>query len=517
MAYAVQPLIYERFKGIREFNGVNSNTEISAITASNVELVQSEIGNATSIKSIYGNSIVYSLPADFRIKGIFKSVQDFVTYIFIYAENEEKGVLYYINLADKPEVIIDNLTKTGECNGLTMSSSAYDVFVFTNGIEAKTVCFTTDSAYGDRIKTITAEDNQGRSIKWLSMTEWNGFLVVASEYGVHSSHQNDIYTWNENPQDVADAWYIDFSKKVTAVFAFTGGLYIFTGEDCSLLNTTPNDTINSIMKTSAGIGCYSYKSLVKHDLYLFFYDNNQKNIYYLAATDTTGQIRPNGPAAKEVQSYFSGVKSFKMYSCVYNTRNEVWCLIDDKILVYDYTQQEWVTRQEQDLKAVALVNNTIFTGGDSGDVYAENTSLDFSGQFFPSVYKTTFINIASNSNLKKQKTPLLLTLNANFTNEFWVQLTVNNKEKNPKKVKLHRNSQGIFALEDGSPSTPNMRFGTAKYSEENTYKKTVVEISTPQTWYTIGVKIYTDELGQGFFINSMELKNIKVKTKTKGR
>ena len=58
---------------------------------------------------------------------------------------------------------------------------------------------------------------------------------------------------------------------------------------------------------------------------------------------------------------------------------------------------------------------------------------------------------------------------------------------------------------------------TAKYSPENTYKKTVVEISTPQTWYTMGIKIFTEELGQGFFITSMELKNMKVKTKTRGR
>jgi hypothetical protein len=57
----------------------------------------------------------------------------------------------------------------------------------------------------------------------------------------------------------------------------------------------------------------------------------------------------------------------------------------------------------------------------------------------------------------------------------------------------------------------------SKYSVENPYAKKVVEISTPQTWYTLGVKIYTEELGQGFYINSMELKNIKIKTKTRGR
>ena len=530
MAYAIEPMVFEKFRGIREFNGVNYGGEISAIECRNTELVQTEIGDKTGIKSMYGNALVYALPVGYEVKGLFKSVQEGNTYKFIYAENDIKGTLFYINLADRAEVVIDDLTKTGQCNGLTMATTAYDVFVFTNGVEARTVCFTSDSGYADVIAnhnpvelsfgyvaTIIAKDFLGRDINWLAMTEWNGFLVVASKYGVHSSHQNDIYTWNDDPEDVADAWYIDFSKKVTAIFAFTGGLYIFTEDTCTLLNTTPNDTANSVMKTSAGVGCYNYESITKHDLYLFFYDDHQKNIYYLQATDTTGQIRPTGPLAKEIQSYFTKIDKFKMFSCIYENNNEIWCLINDNILIYNYAQGEWLTRQEQNIEGLMLVDNAIYTGGANGVVYVENTNDDFSGAYFPSVYQTTFINAGSNTNLKKQKTPLLLTLNANFTNDFYVQLIVDNKEKNPKHIKLLQNATGIYAPEDGSGTDPRTMFGTARFSPENTYKKTVVEVSTPQTWYTMGVKIYTKDLGQGFFITSMELKNIKAKTKTRGR
>jgi hypothetical protein len=102
-------------------------------------------------------------------------------------------------------------------------------------------------------------------------------------------------------------------------------------------------------------------------------------------------------------------------------------------------------------------------------------------------------------------------------NEFYVQLIVDNKVKTPKKVKVAQIQTGFYAAEDGSSTDPRTKYGTAKYSPENIYKKTVVEISTPQTWYTMGVKIFTTQLGHGFFINSMELKNMKGKTKTKGR
>lgn len=507
MSYAVEPLLINKFKGIREYNGVNSDGMISAIQADNVELVQTDLGNCTGIKSANGNAVDKVLTAGFKIKGIFSSRQDDVLHKFIYAENEEKGALFYININEEPEILVDELTVTGQCNGLTMSSTAYDVFIFTNGVEAKTVCFTTDTAYGDSVKTISATDYQGRAIKWLSMTVWNGYLVVASDYGVHSSHQNDIYTWNENPQDVADAWYIDFSKKVTAVVSFTNGLYIFTEDDLTFLSASPNDTTNSVMKTVAMNGCFSFQSVVKHDTYLFFYDNNQKNIYYIQITDT-GQTRPAGPVAKEIQSYFKDVKKFKMYSCIYNNRNEIWCLINDKVVIYDYFQQEWLVRNEQNIETVALIDNAIYTGGDAGKIYVENINLSFDEVFYPAVYKTTFINIGSNSNTKKQKTPLLLVLNDDYTNDFWVQLTCNGKEKNPKRIKVKKKEASYYGT---------AIFGKSKYSHTNPYAKRVVEISTPQTWYTLGIKVFTKELGQGFFINSMELKNIKVKAKTKGR
>jgi hypothetical protein len=550
MSYAIEPLIYDQFKGIREYNGVNAGGQISAIQCQNVELTQTEIGNNTGIKSMNGNAVAYALPLGYKTLGVFKSNQDGVNYTLIYGETDAKGTLFYVNLAEKVEVVIDDLTKTGECNGITMASTAFDVFIFTNGKEVRTVAFTSDDAYQEAIKdhnpvkfsqgyvtTINAIDYEGNELHWLSMDVFKGHLVVASEFGVRGSKKLDIYTWNNDPKTSADSWKVDEVQKVTAVKTFIGGLYIFNDNSCARLTGNPNDS-TSTLTISAGIGCFSYTSLVKHDAYLFFYDDRQKNVYYLQATDTTGQIRPTGPVAKEIQSFFKNIYRFKMYSCVYNNRNEVWCIINDKILIFDYVNQEWVERKQQnnlyEINDIEVINNSVYSAGVyyeiiknedgeiinkiiHGNIYIENVNNDFNGTYFPSVYQTTFINVASNTNLKKQKTPLLITLNSNFVNKFYVQLTINNKPKSPKKVFLERVSTGIYANEDGTSTDPRTKFGTAKYSPENTYKKTVVEISTPQTWYTMGIKIFTEELGQGFFITSMELKNMKVKTKTRGR
>ena len=37
MSYAIEPLIYDQFKGIREFNGVNADGQISAMKRNNID------------------------------------------------------------------------------------------------------------------------------------------------------------------------------------------------------------------------------------------------------------------------------------------------------------------------------------------------------------------------------------------------------------------------------------------------------------------------------------------------
>lgn len=537
----VSPLVYNRFRGIREQNGVNSGGEISAIKCENVEMFQSEIGNAVGIKSTGGNTLYTTMATGYNVIGMFKSEQKiaensdaFKTYFIIYAENNEQGNLYYLDDDNERQPILTGLTKTGKCNGLTMSSTAYDVFVFTNGEEAYSVCFANTSEPTKAINFTQSgdtrtykTDHEGHDIKFLAMTQFNGFLVVATKYGVRASHQNDIYTWNDNPQDADDSWYIDYSKPVTALYAYTGGLFIFTGDSTDFINASPI-VEGTVLKNTAGVGCMDYMSIIKHDTYLFFYDNNQKNIYYIQNIDN-GQTRPDGPIAKEVQSYFRNVETFKMYSCIYDKRNEIWVLVNDKVIVYDYFQNEWMERRHQPISSLLLIKNIVYVGSET-KIYQENYGTDYNGQHFDSVYQTCFINIESNSNLKKQKTPLLLVLNDTFVNDFWIQLIVNGKEKSPKRIICKSKAKGFFydTPDMGETAPESMYFFTfddetkktghgAYFSAANPYSKTVKEVSTPQTWYTIGVKIFTDRLEQGFSINSMELKNIKAKLKTKGR
>lgn len=565
MSYQVEPLIFTNFKGIREYNGVNANGEISAISSYNVELFASDIGSGVGIKSMPGNARIYQLPTGYKAKGIFKSNQFGKDYVFIYAENDTIGSLFYIDetLSNPIVKIIDILTKTGECNALTMCTTAYDVFVFTNGDDIRTICFPTTKsdrdAYLEMLKSHNTYDEGGalikdvmniqnitknnivigyiasikandvlytnKPLKFIAMEVFEGSLVVANEFGVRGSCQNDIYDWSYKTDDSTSAWYIESSKKVTALASFTGGLYYFTSNDVTYLSSSPNNS-SSVQKTAGMNGCMDYKSLVKHDTFLFFYDDNQKNIFYLGLTDT-GQTRPTGPVAKEIQSHFQSLTDMKMFSCIYGTRNEIWCKIDDKILILDYTYKEWTVKQSQQINWVDVIENHVYSCSDNGMIIIENKNNDYAnGKYYPSFYQTTYINANSNTNIKKQKTPLLITVNDNYINKFKVQLIIDYKEKAPKTIELPSKNTFVFADENtdkyGALETNTLFYDEVNeiggiFPAENTYSKKVVEVSTPQTWYTMSVRIYTENVGDGFYINSMELKNIKAKTKTKGR
>lgn len=526
MAIALPQQIYNQFKGIREVNGANQGGQLSALSAVNVEFFNSDIGNGVGLRSSNGSKIYKSLPDGFSGIKCFSSVQDGAEYLLVYAENEMKGVLYYYDSSGNRFTALDNLSVTGKANGITMQYGEYDVFVFTNGDVAYSVCF----AQNPITKVINAIDNQSRTIKWLSMAEWNGFLVVASQYGVHASHKNNIYKWNDtvtSENQTVASWYVDFGKKVTAVASFATGLFIFTEDDISHLNASPN-VPTSALSSVAMNGCFSFESLVSHGTYLFFYDNKQKNIYYIKQTDT-GLTQPAGPVALEVQSFFNGkIDRFKMYSCIYAGNNEIWLIVNNKVLIFDYVQQEFTERQQTAINDICLFNNFVYSVNAEGEIRREKDT-GYNQTYYPSEFRSSIINLGSNTNLKKEKTPLLLVLNANYVNDFYVQLTANYKDKNPKHILYKVANQGIFPV-DGTPEeelTPNMKFGyvdeqgkehpNAYWADDNPYKKTVVEVSTPQTWYTLSIRIFTETEGQGFSIESIELKRLKEKTKTKGR
>lgn len=515
--------IWNNFKGIRTRNGVNTNGQMSAVVCQNIDFVPNTVNADVQIRSTLGNYLVAQYPDYKLIKG-FESIQKIsenkqaVKYCFVYAENDTQGILLKFNFENSLfEEVVTALTVTGQANGITMIDSAYDVFVFTNGVDYYSVNF----AVSPSVKKIEPKyDN--KAITGLAMCEQSGALVIGSPNGVVlSSRKGDIYDWDYvlSSDDKTKAWYQLFGKGITAIVPYIGGLLVFTEDDNTLLVGNGSDVTDFQRKDASLGGCMSFESWCQHDKYIFFYDNVQKNVYYYTETDI-GQKQLGEPIAPEVQKFFDNVTRLQMVSYIGDNRNEIWLLANDFKLIYDYYVNEWTERVCQDLTSYFVYDNAVYSTTPDGKLLkekAESNNGVFDGMFYPSVYKMQTINLGSYSNMKEMEMQPLFTVTQNFNNKFWLDCEIDGKKTKSKFVQMYSKS-GVWG-DDSDPTVvpSDESWDVAVFAYENDAVTQQVKGKFISNWYYIQFTIQTVEKGQDFNIVAFELKGITQETDTIGR
>lgn len=525
MSYTVADTTFQDFCGIREHNGINSNGSISALECKNVEFYRYGLGANKGIRSSLGNALHIEIGSGYNVIEKWESLQNNVKYLIVYAETETAGELFYINSVGVSVQLIGSLEVTGEANGITVKSNEldiYDHFIFTNGETFVSVTF--DVGGNPSAVAFNPTDLGGNPIKGLSIGTYNGSLVVAARgLGLRASAVGDIYTFDKDDVDgtgamlLTDSWGIDFSKELTAVIPAFDGLICATESDNTFIKGTPLE-LSSYEKISGGLGgCASYSSWLKHDIYLFFYDKHQRNIYYYQENDF-GQKRLSEPVATEIQSYFNAAFTrCKMYSVIAEGRNEIWLIFNNKLLVFDYYNKEWSERTEPTIiNGIGLYDDKLISCDNTGNLYLEHINRDFNGTFVGSSYETQLINYGSNSDLKKQKSPICITLDNSYNNNFWVQLTIDNVTKTAKYISFDAGTDGIWG-DDTEDLEDNCTWDLMNWADESLYQRRVVSVTVNPTWYNLRIKIFTQNPAEDFAIQSIELKRIKMKNKTLGR
>lgn len=374
------------------------------------------------------------------------------------------------------------------------------------------------------VQTINAVDILGRTINGLSMGLYQGRLVIASkDIGVNASKQGDIFTWNANvvdgsgKPDTTNSYYIQFSNEITSVVPYGNGLLCFTDRDNTYIEGNPVEVSTYNKKGSNIGGCASYSSWIIHDKYLFFYDKYQRNIYQYQQNDF-GQNLLGDPIATEIQTYFSGnFNRCKLYSAITDTRNEIWMIFNDNILVLDYFNKEWCERKEPTtINCISLYQDILMSGDNQGNLYVEHLNRDFNGTFIGSSYQTQLINYGSNSDLKKQKSPICITVDSSFNNNFWIELTVDNVKKEAKNINLNTGTNALWG-DDTSDISDNCTWDVMTWANENLYEQKIITITMQPMWYSMKIRIFTQNPFEDFAIQSIELKRLKMKNKTLGR
>jgi len=542
---------FNTFKGIRIRNGIAQNGVISAIECKNVEFVPSKYDAGILLRTSYGNYAIDTYEDYTIIKG-FETIQEGTHHLLIYAENDTKGRLLEYDDGTF-SVLVDDLSVTGQANGLTMIDNAYDTFVFTNGIEYYSVIL-----YPTTVATLLEPEYDGNAVTGLAMCEQDGSLVIGCNEGVViASRKGDITDFDYvTPSDTNKAWYQLFGKKVTAVVPYIDALLVFTEEDSTVLSGNMSDPTSAVRADASLGGCMSFESWCKHDKYLFFYDNRQKNIYYYMQNDY-GQKVLGDPIAPEIQEFFTKVTRLQMVPYVGNNRSEIWLLFDNgsnKKLIYDYFVHEWTERDCQDLTSYFVYDNWVYSTGGS-KIYKEKVGNMgvFDGVYHPSIYTMQIINLGSYSNMKEMEFQPLITVTQDYNNTFALDCLVDGKKNKSKKIKMY--FQGAIWAEaeadtdsDSDTDTDtdtdtDIDTDSDSDSDTDTDTDVVIDPDVPDSllwdlqyfpdettnilqqlkgkfisnWYYLQFTLKTEKQGDDFSVACFEIKGITQETDTIGR
>lgn len=504
---------FNTFKGIRTRNGIASNGVISAIVCKNVDFVPSKYDAGVLLRTSYGNVAIDEYENYTIVKG-FETVQEGVHHLLIYAEDDEKGRLAEYDNGTFT-VLVDNLTLTGEANGITMIDNAYDTFVFTNGIEYYSV-----QLYPTTSTTQLLPKYDNNAVTGLALAEQDGSLVIGCNEGVVlASRKGDITDFDYTiAQDTNKAWYQLFGKKVTAVVPYIDALLVFTQEDSTMLSGNMSDPASAVRADASLGGCMSFESWCKHDKYLFFYDNRQQNIYYYMQNDY-GQKVLGEPIAPEIQDFFKNITRLQMMPYVGNNRSEIWILTNENKLIYDYFVHEWAERDCQEITSYFVYDNWVYSTG-GGKIYKEkvgNMGM-FDDEYIPSVYTMQVINLGSYSNMKEMEFQPLITVTQDYNNTFMLDCLIDGKKVKSKKVKMYL--QGAIWGDDTQQTTEtpdNELWDLQYFPDETTNVLQQVKGKFISNWYYLQFTMRTEKQGDDFSIACFEIKGITQETDTIGR
>lgn len=465
-------------------------------------------------------------PADniyeFKIINGFETVQEGVSHLLLYLENSSIGRLVEFDTTDNIfTTLIDNLTLSdnGEANGITLIDHAYAVFAFTNGNVYYTVQFyPTPTVIAQLTPQYTDDDNTTISIKGLALCEYHGALVIGGKNGiVLASSQTDITDFDVTGGLDTSAWLERFGKPVTAVVPYIDSILVFTEDDSTVLTGYYKIATRERYDASLG-GCMSFESWCKHDKYLFFYDNKQKNVYYYMQNNY-GQKVLGEPIAPEVQEYFNDISKLQMTSYIGNNRSEIWLLSDKFKLIFDYYVQEWAERDCQAITSYFVYNNDVYSTSGAKVLREKAGSIClFDGVYYPATYAMQLINLGSFSNAKEMDIYPLLSVTQDYNNSFYLDCTIDGKKTKSKKISMY--SQGAIwadttAQTEATPYNELWDIQTFPYENDRVIQQVKGKIIP--FWYYLQFTVRTEERGDDFSIACFELKGITQETDTIGR
>ena len=357
-------------------------------------------------------------------------------------------------------------------------------------------------------------DRDGRSVVSLGAALFNGRLWLFNGNVLWYSVTSDIYDFATAESEwITTAGYIETVKNITAIHEYLGSLAVFYKDSSQLLSVDEDTGYFSLSDDSPG-GCAGFEALVFHDTNLYFYDDTKKSVFSFQQV-VSGEKTLGENTAIDIQEELDDIDSGQLdkisaLSVFLEGRNEIWWLIPTSdesystILIYDYLKGEWVKRKEQKINSAAIVDSTLYSAGNDGNIFEEYLSDTFNGEYIEHYYECSPMNMGAMNTLKIFYFPPRVTFDLPYTNRFYVKYVKNYNIFKTPKIKYIKAKYKNYAYWDST-----------YYWDTNAYwfsgKTGVIGKFPSANFKVLEMTIYTTNEDENFSIKNIEFSKIKIK------
>lgn len=363
------------------------------------------------------------------------------------------------------------------------------------------------TGYVDKeVSELTFQDAENRDIKPEFIKINDNRICAVIDNRLHTCMQQNIFDWaTGDVEKPTSAYYIEFSKKITAIAPYLNSLAVFFNDSSCLIKGSYPEI--QVTEESPG-GCASYQSLVFHGTDLYFYDSSKNGIYSFEQV-VLGNKTLGKDIAIEVNELLniidkSRIEDVKALSYVADDRNEIWFLlptIDEKystILIYDTLRGEWIKRKSQKIYCIGIIDNILFSGGKK--IYQEYINSDFDGEFIQNYYDCSPFNLGSNTSMKILYLRPRMSVAFPYINEFYVKYAKNfNTFKNPKIKKIKSKLKNYLIWGVGKWGENYWAGGTTN---------SILKLPNVSAFKTLNITFYTTSQKENFAIRNLEMNQI---------
>lgn len=508
-------LICNNFSGINRSSAIFDSSLITASDIQNVELFSTETNSGVGIRTSSGNRAVSeALPEDENIVNIFESTQKSNAYFFVHTEDKNEGRIYLFNPeTSELKVKVSGLALTGKSTATDVSQGWSDLFVFSNSEDMLSIELgkTNEAGELDEITMMELYDMENRRVKGLGLVVYAGRLWVFEGQVLWYSVQENIYDFSTSDAEIkTSAGFIEFVKKITAIYPYLGSLAVFHSNSSCLIAQDDDDQSFYKSYDSPG-GCAGPNSLVFHGTELYFYDDTKKGVFsFLQVINGDRTLGEN--IALDIQDELFAIDKLqidkiKALSVVTSDRNEVWFLLPSEnpnysiIMIYDYVRKSWVKRKSQKINCFTIFNSKLYSAGKK--IFEEYKTSEFDGEFIEAYYKCAPLNLGVENSIKILSYPPKVTVDLSYSNDFYVEYT---KDYNSITTKIRhivtKSLKNVLKYDSGF-----WDFNYFPHQKVNVIKK------LPTAFFkTLQITIFTRKKDQNFQINNIEFGKIKVKS-----